>query len=70
MNISAAHAYVSLPPSRFNLETMSALGHVVFIWFHFKKQNEMKKMDKLKKKKNFSGIFRDVSMWEHTTATR
>ena len=31
---------------------MRALDHVVFIWFHFKKQNEMKKKINEKNYKN------------------
>ena len=31
---------------------MSALGHVVFFWFHFQKQNEIKKKMKKNYKKN------------------
>ena len=37
------HAYVSPRRSWFILGTMAALGHVVFIWFQFKEQKEMKK---------------------------
>ena len=36
------HVYVSLRPPWFVLGAMSALGHMVFIWFFFKKRNEMK----------------------------
>ena len=35
--------YISPCPSWFILGAVSALGRVVFICFHFKKQNEMKK---------------------------
>ena len=37
------HAYVSHRPSRFILGDMSALGRVVFIYFHIKKRSKMKK---------------------------
>ena len=43
------HAYVSPRPSWFILDAMSALEGVVFIWFRFKRQNEMKKKSKEKK---------------------
>ena len=33
---AAAHVYVSSLPSLFILGAMSALDHVVLIWFHFK----------------------------------
>ena len=39
---AAAHAYFSPRPSWFILGSMSALGHVACICFHFKKQNEIK----------------------------
>ena len=39
---AAVHAYVSSRPSCFILGAMSVLGHVDFIWFHFRKRNEMK----------------------------
>ena len=41
---AAAHAYVNPRPSF--LGAISALGHVVFILFLFKKQKEMKKISK------------------------
>ena len=47
---SAAHAYVSPRPSGFILSAMPALGDVVFIWFHFKKQNERNEKNRRKKK--------------------
>ena len=47
---AAAHPYVSHRPSWFILGAMSALGHVVFFWFHFKKRNEMKKQLNEKRK--------------------
>ena len=40
---TAAYAYVSPRSSWLILGTMPVLGHVIFIWFHFKKRNEMKK---------------------------
>ena len=46
-----AHAYVSCWSSRFILGVMSALSHMVFVWFHFKKQNGMKKTPKFRRKK-------------------
>ena len=45
------HAYVSPRPSWFILGTMAALDHVVFIWFQFKEQKEMKK--KINEIKNY-----------------
>ena len=39
---AAAHVYFSPRPSWFILGSMSALGHVACICFHFKKQNEIK----------------------------
>ena len=45
------HAYVSPRPSWFILGTMGALDHVVFIWFQFKEQKEMKK--KINEIKNY-----------------
>ena len=47
------HAYVSPRLSWFILGAVSALDHMVFIWFHFKKQNEMKNKNKEKYKKNY-----------------
>ena len=43
--------YVSPRPSWFTLGAMSALSHVAFFWFHFKKRNETKKKKKTEKKK-------------------
>ena len=41
------HVYVNLRPSCFVLAVMAALDHMIFIWFHFKKQNEtIKKINK------------------------
>lgn len=40
---AAVHSYVSPQLSWFVLSAMSSLSHVVFIRFHFKKQNELKK---------------------------
>ena len=40
---TAAHAYVSPRSSWLILGIMPVLGHVIFIRFHFKKTNEMKK---------------------------
>ena len=37
--------------SWFILGAMSALGHKVFIWFHFKKRNKIKKKKKNEMKK-------------------
>ena len=45
--------YISPCPSWFILGAVSALGRVVFICFHFKKQNEMKKKNN---EKNYKKI--------------
>ena len=50
---AAAHAYASPRPTWFILEAMSALDHVIFIWFHFKKRNEMKSKKKKKKENEY-----------------
>lgn len=41
---AAVHSFVSPRLSWFILSAMSSLSHVVFIRFHFKKQNELKKI--------------------------
>ena len=47
---ASAHVYVSPWSSWFILGAMSPLGHVIFIWFRFKKRTEMKKKISKKKK--------------------